>query len=105
MEFIKHFVVDVNRRILELESQLAETANELEKTRNLLFMQYKINRDYKLEVREKKNLLLLLIQYLCSKVDCVQRKMDENQAEHSSRVLESGQLLDIRADRIRKLEK
>ncbi|CAF0822799.1 unnamed protein product [Rotaria sordida] len=78
---------NLNRRVLELESQLAETANELEKTRNLLFMQYKINRDYKLEV------------------DCVQRKMDENQAEHSSRVLESGQLLDIRADRIRKLEK
>lgn len=44
--------IDVNRKILELESQLAETANELEKTRNLLFMQYKINRDYKLEVRE-----------------------------------------------------
>jgi protein fantom len=42
--------IDLNRRVLELESQLAETANELEKTRNLLFMQYKINRDYKLEV-------------------------------------------------------
>ena len=42
--------IDVNRRVLDLESQLAETANELEKTRNLLFMQYKINRDYKLEV-------------------------------------------------------
>ena len=47
--FIRIFI-DVNRRVLELESQLAETANELEKTRNLLFMQYKINRDYKLEV-------------------------------------------------------
>ncbi|CAF2968203.1 unnamed protein product [Rotaria sp. Silwood2] len=78
---------NLNRRVLELESQLAETANELEKTRNLLFMQYKINRDYKLEV------------------DCVQRKMDENHAEYSSRVVESGQLLDIRADRIRQLEK
>ncbi len=44
------FFIDIHRRILELESQLAETANELEKTRNLLFMQYKINRDYKLEV-------------------------------------------------------
>jgi hypothetical protein len=31
--------------------------------------------------------------------------MDETKAEYSSRVLESGQLLDIRADRIRKLEK
>ena len=31
--------------------------------------------------------------------------MDENHAEYSSRVLESGQLLDIRAERIRKLEK
>ena len=45
------------------------------------------------------------ILFFLSKVDCVQRKMDENQAEYSSRVLESGQLLDIRADRIRKLEK
>jgi protein fantom len=42
--------IDLNRRLLELESQLAETTNELEKTRNLLFMQYKLNRDYKLEV-------------------------------------------------------
>ncbi|CAF1261553.1 unnamed protein product [Rotaria sp. Silwood1] len=78
---------NLNRRVLDLESQLAETYNELEKTRNLLFMQYKINRDYKLEV------------------DCVQKKMDENHAEYSSRILDSGQLLDIRADRIRKLEK
>jgi protein fantom len=45
--------IDIHRRVLELESQLAETANELEKTRNLLFMQYKINRDYKLEVKQK----------------------------------------------------
>ncbi len=57
------FFVDVNRRILELESQLAETANELEKTRNLLFMQYKINRDYKLEV---KIFCFLIIQSLYS---------------------------------------
>jgi hypothetical protein len=40
--------VDLNRRVFELESRLAETANKLEKTRNLLFMQYKINRDEKL---------------------------------------------------------
>lgn len=31
--------------------------------------------------------------------------MEENSAEYSSRILESGQLLDIRAERIRKLEK
>jgi hypothetical protein len=31
--------------------------------------------------------------------------MDESHAEYNSRVLESGQLLDIRAERIRKLEK
>ena len=45
-------IPDLNRRVLELETQLAETVNELEKTRNLLFMQYKINRDYKLEARK-----------------------------------------------------
>ncbi|CAF0928068.1 unnamed protein product, partial [Didymodactylos carnosus] len=78
---------NLQHRLRELESQLAETSNELEKTRNLLFMQYKINRDYKLEV------------------DCIQKKMDENQADFSSRTLEHGQLLDIRADRIRNLEK
>jgi hypothetical protein len=38
-------------------------------------------------------------------MDCIQRKMEENQSEHAARQLESGQLLDIRADRIQKLEK
>ncbi len=68
-------------------------------------MQYKINRDYKLEVLTKKFFSFTNIQFILSQVDCVQRKLEENQSEYSSRVLESGQLLDIRAERIRKLEK
>jgi hypothetical protein len=63
---LKFFFIDLNRKVLELESQLAETANELEKTRNLLFMQYKINRDYKLEVLTKKFFSFTNIQFILS---------------------------------------
>lgn len=51
---IKRFVrlfEDLNRRVLELESQLVESQNELEKVRNLLVTQHKINREYKSEVK------------------------------------------------------
>ncbi len=66
MILLKFFFIDLNRKVLELESQLAETANELEKTRNLLFMQYKINRDYKLEVLTKKFFSFTNIQFILS---------------------------------------
>ena len=56
-------------------------------------------------MKYEKTFCLLKFNFLSSQVDCVQRKMDENHAEFNSRVLESGQLLDIRADRIKKLEK
>lgn len=40
--------------IRELQATHAETVQELEKTRNLLFMQYKINKDYQVVFYIKK---------------------------------------------------
>lgn len=38
----------------ELQASHADTINELEKTRNMLIIQHKINKDYQTEVREEK---------------------------------------------------
>jgi len=77
----------IKRKTTALEAQLAETVGELDKSRHLLITQVKINADYKKEV--------LLIQ----------SKMEENKAEFDSKMLEYAQLLDLRAARIKKLER
>jgi len=77
----------LQRKTTGLEAQLAETVGELDKSRHLLITQVKINADYKKEV--------LLIQ----------SKMEENKAEFDSKMLEYAQLLDLRAARIKKLER
>lgn len=41
---------DVNRSLLILQAEYAETIHELEKTRNMLVIQHKINKDYQQEV-------------------------------------------------------
>ena len=41
---------DVKRQLLELQAEYAETVHELEKTRNMLVVQHKINKDYQKEV-------------------------------------------------------
>ncbi len=71
------------RKLVNLEAQLAETIGELDKSRHLLITQVKINDDYKKEV------------YL------IQSKMEENKAEYDSKMLEYAQLLDLRAARIK----
>lgn len=38
----------------ELQASHADTINELEKTRNMLIIQHKINKDYQTEVKEEK---------------------------------------------------
>lgn len=38
--------MDVDRSMKELQVTHAETVQELEKTRNMLFMQHRINKDY-----------------------------------------------------------
>ena len=67
----------------ELQSEHADTINELEKTRNMLIMQHKINKDYQLEVSS------------------VTSKMEEDKNEYETKLEEYAQLLDIRAARIR----
>ncbi|KAK2187638.1 hypothetical protein NP493_159g03000 [Ridgeia piscesae] len=78
---------DLEKLVRELRAEHADTIHELEKTRNLLIVQHKINKDYQMEV------------------DAVTRKLEEVKAEYEAKVDEYAQLLDIRAARIRKLEK
>ena len=47
------FVVDLKRQVQELQASHADTINELEKTRNMLIIQHKINKDYQTEVNEE----------------------------------------------------
>ncbi|XP_048402684.1 protein fantom isoform X2 [Stegostoma tigrinum] len=77
---------DLEYSMRELQATHAETVQELEKTRNMLLMQYKINKDYQ------------------SEVDTVTQKMEDNNREYEIKLEQYAQLLDIRANRIRKLE-
>ena len=45
-----YFVLDLKRHVTELQASHADTINELEKTRNMLIIQHKINKDYQTEV-------------------------------------------------------
>ena len=69
--------------IRELQAEHADTIQELEKTRNMLIVQHKINKDYAQEA------------------DAVTAKMEELKAEYDEKLEEYAQLLDIRAARIR----
>lgn len=42
--------IDTQKHIQELQASHADTINELEKTRNMLVLQHKINKDYQMEV-------------------------------------------------------
>ncbi|XP_041123696.1 protein fantom-like [Polyodon spathula] len=77
---------DLERTMRELQATHAETVQELEKTRNMLIMQHKINKDYQTEV------------------EAVTRKMEDIKHEYELKHEQYAQLLDIRAARIRKLE-
>ncbi|TRY85893.1 hypothetical protein DNTS_011915 [Danionella cerebrum] len=78
--------MDVERALKELQASYAETVQELEKTRNMLILQHKINKDYQ------------------SEVDAVNRAMDDLKLEHEVKMEKLAQLLDSRAAKIRKLE-
>ncbi|XP_078400396.1 protein fantom isoform X3 [Cetorhinus maximus] len=90
LEFLEKVEHDINKdleySVRELQAAHAETVQELEKTRNMLLIQYKINKDYQ------------------SEVDTVTRKMEDNNREYEIKLGQYAQLLDVRADRIRKLE-
>uniref|UniRef100_K1QMS1 Protein fantom n=1 Tax=Magallana gigas TaxID=29159 RepID=K1QMS1_MAGGI len=77
---------DEHRKLLELQAEYAECIHELEKTRNMLVIQHKINKDYQQEV------------------DISQSKIDEIKKEYETKLDEYARLLDIRAARIKKLE-
>lgn len=47
-----HFcLTDLEKGMMQLTADHAETIEELEKTRNMLIVQHQINRDYQQEVR------------------------------------------------------
>uniref|UniRef100_A0A672QG30 C2 domain-containing protein n=1 Tax=Sinocyclocheilus grahami TaxID=75366 RepID=A0A672QG30_SINGR len=78
--------VDVERSLRELQATHAETIQELEKTRNMLIIQHKINKDYQAEVQ------------------AVTRVMDDMKLEYELKSEKLAQLLDMRAAKIKKLE-
>ncbi|XP_052817311.1 protein fantom-like isoform X2 [Mya arenaria] len=77
---------DAQRRLLDLQAEYAETVHELEKTRNMLVVQHKINKDYQQEVA------------------LATGRMDEVKKEYEMRLDEYARLLDMRQARIKKLE-
>ncbi|XP_069072418.1 protein fantom isoform X1 [Pleurodeles waltl] len=77
---------DLERSMRELQATHAETVQELDKIRNMLIMQHKINKDYQVEV------------------EGVTQKMEGLQQEYEIKLEQYAKLLDIRAARIRKLE-
>ncbi|XP_065496788.1 protein fantom isoform X2 [Caloenas nicobarica] len=77
---------DLKHSMRELQLRHAETVQELEKTRNMLIVQHKINKDYQTEV------------------EAVTQKMESLQKDYDLKLQQYVHLLDIRAARIRKLE-
>ncbi|XP_028287906.1 protein fantom [Parambassis ranga] len=70
----------------ELRAAHAETIQELQKTRNLLSMESRISRDYKVEL------------------EAAMQKMEADKAESEQKLERQAQLLDARAAKIKKLE-
>uniref|UniRef100_A0A4W5L8E0 RPGRIP1 like n=1 Tax=Hucho hucho TaxID=62062 RepID=A0A4W5L8E0_9TELE len=77
---------DTEHSMRELQATHAETIQELEKTRNMLIVQHKINKDYQAEV------------------EAVTRKMDDSKLQYELKLESLAQLLDMRAAKIKKLE-
>ncbi|XP_030368736.1 protein fantom isoform X2 [Strigops habroptila] len=77
---------DLEHSMRELQLTHVETVQELEKTRNMLILQHKINKDYQDEV------------------EAVTQKMESLQKDYEVKLEQYVHLLDIRAARIRKLE-
>ncbi|CAH8538295.1 unnamed protein product [Schistosoma turkestanicum] len=87
---VNKYLLDQNRDPLkelnEAEALHADTIAELEKTRKLLSVQYNINKDYQVEIKELTD------------------RLTEFKSESDQRISEYGKLLNIRADRIKQLE-
>ncbi|XP_038049511.1 protein fantom-like isoform X2 [Patiria miniata] len=78
---------DLKAQVVSLQAEHAETVSELEKTRNMLILQHKINRDYQIEV------------------EGATTRLEDYKQEYETKLEEYAQLLDIRAARIKKLER
>ncbi|KAI5100549.1 protein fantom [Silurus meridionalis] len=78
--------IDAERSLKELQATYAETVQELEKTRNMLIIQHKINKDYQAEV------------------EAVTQRMNDLQLDNELKQEKLAQLLDMRAVKIKKLE-
>ncbi|KAK0153421.1 Protein fantom [Merluccius polli] len=77
---------DTQRSVWEIRAAHAETIQELEKTRGLLLIQNKINKDYQGEL------------------DTLTRKMESDKMEYEVKLEHLAKLLDSRAAKIKKLE-
>ncbi|KAM3920015.1 protein fantom [Leptodactylus fuscus] len=77
---------DLEKSLRNLQANHAETVQELEKTRNMLIMQHKINKDYQVEV------------------EAVTQKLEDIRRDYEIKLEQYAHLLDVRAARIRKLE-
>ncbi|KAG8563307.1 hypothetical protein GDO81_016015 [Engystomops pustulosus] len=77
---------DLEKSLRNLQANHAETVQELEKTRNMLIMQHKINKDYQVEV------------------EAVTQKLEDMRRDYEIKLEQYANLLDVRASRIRKLE-
>lgn len=77
------FLSDSQRRLLDLQAEYAETVHELEKTRNMLVVQHKINKDYQQEVA------------------LATGKMEELRKEYDLKLDEYARMLDMRQARIK----
>ncbi|KAM9495440.1 protein fantom isoform 2-T2 [Clarias gariepinus] len=78
--------IDAEGALKELQATYAETVQELEKTRNMLIIQHKINKDYQAEV------------------EAVTRRMNDLKLDNELKQEKLAQLLDARAAKIKKLE-
>ncbi|CAH8603147.1 unnamed protein product [Schistosoma curassoni] len=77
---------DSLKQLNEAEVLHADTINELEKTRKLLSVQYKINKDYQIEIKQLTD------------------QLNELKLESEQRLMEHRKLLEIRSNRIKQLE-
>ncbi|XP_076328483.1 protein fantom-like isoform X3 [Tachypleus tridentatus] len=82
-----HDKTDVEEKLKKMQLEYADAINELEKTRNMLLLQYKINQDYQTEL------------------EGVNEQHSQKEMEYQTRLEEYAHLLDMRAARIMKLEK
>ena len=76
----------LEQRVVRAEADLADAVNELEKTRNLLIIQHKINKDYQKEL------------------ETTQGKLEAANLDFQTRAVEYARLLDLRASKIKTLE-